>query len=349
MKENFVIFYSWQSDLAGKSNRNLINSSIEKAIKDLKKNSQNDFKLEINLDRDTKNKSGSPSISKTIFDKIDISDIFIADVSIINNSLLNRTLKNRLNPNPNVLIELGYAINKLGWERIICINNQNFGKNELLPFDIRGHRITSYDSRQKNCKEQLKSTLKSAISSIIKDYTNIEDRHKLTEHNRHDKLIWEKFTAICSETMLFDSISLAVNSLFSNKYYYDKWDSFTDFYRTSDNHFIDQNIHLKTKKFLHELDRFNSICMTHFFSKKDDAMDEIRAMKTAGIEITEDIKLEYYQRVIYIIKKDPYPNEEWRDADKRNMKVQDELFEQGEKLKKAYQDLVMEIKRKGLN
>ncbi|WP_348636594.1 hypothetical protein QLS71_002545 [Mariniflexile litorale] len=62
MKDNFTIFYSWQSDLKGKFNRNLISSSIEKAIKDLKRNSQNDFKLEINLDRDTKNKSGSPSI-----------------------------------------------------------------------------------------------------------------------------------------------------------------------------------------------------------------------------------------------------------------------------------------------
>ena len=156
MKKTFTIFYSWQSDLEGKSNRNLINSCIEKAIKDLKKNSENDFLLEINLDRDTKNKSGSPSISKTIFDKINITDIFIADVTVINNSIINRALKTRVNPNPNVLIELGYAINKLGWERIICINNLKYGENEILPFDIRGHRITSYNSKQKNCKEQLK-------------------------------------------------------------------------------------------------------------------------------------------------------------------------------------------------
>nr|WP_308994024.1 hypothetical protein [Mariniflexile sp. KMM 9835]MDQ8213594.1 hypothetical protein [Mariniflexile sp. KMM 9835] len=349
MKDNFTIFYSWQSDLKGKFNRNLISSSIEKAIKDLKRNSQNDFKLEINLDRDTKNKSGSPSISDTIFDKIDISDIFIADVSLINNSIINKVLNSRINPNPNVLIELGYAINKLGWERIICINNLKYGKNELLPFDIRGHRITSYDSRQKNSKEILKSTLKSAFSSIINDYTNIEDRHKLTEYRRHDKIIWEKFTAICSETILFDSISSAVNSLFTNKYYFDKWDSFVEFYRISENHFIDRDLNLKTNEFLKKLNKFNSICMSKFFSKKDDAMDEIRALKDAGVEITEEIKLEYYQRVIYIIKKDPFPTEEWRDADKRVMKVQDELFEKGEELKVAYRELVLEIKRKGLN
>ncbi|WP_348636595.1 hypothetical protein QLS71_002550 [Mariniflexile litorale] len=89
--------------------------------------------------------------------------------------------------------------------------------------------------------------------------------------------------------------------------------------------------------------------MSKFFSKKDDAMDEIRALKDAGVEITEEIKLEYYQRVIYIIKKDPFPTEEWRDADKRVMKVQDELFEKGEELKVAYRELVLEIKRKGLN
>jgi hypothetical protein len=69
--------------LKGKSNRNLINNCIEKAIRDLKKNVPTDFQLEINLDRDTMNKSGSPSISNTIFDKIDVSDIFIFSMVII--------------------------------------------------------------------------------------------------------------------------------------------------------------------------------------------------------------------------------------------------------------------------
>ncbi|CAG2535059.1 hypothetical protein MAR621_00173 [Maribacter dokdonensis] len=349
MKNNFTIFYSWQSDLTGKSNRNLINNCLEKAIKELKKNSQNEFHLEINLDRDTRNKSGSPSISKTIFDKINTSDVFIADVSIINNNLYNKAFKSRLTPNPNVLIELGYAINLLGWERIICVNNLKYGKNEILPFDIRGHRITSYDSQNPQSKKQLQSTLKSAISSIIDEYENIEERHHLTDHNRHDKLIWEKFKAICSETMLHDSISQAVDSLFTTKYYIDKWDNFADFYRTTENHFINRDLDLKIKDFLIEMNRFNSICMSKFFQKKDDAMDEIRAMKSAGIEFTEDIKREYYHSVVYMIKKDPYPQEQWRDADKRNMKTQDLLFEKGQEVKAAYQNLVLEIKKRGLN
>jgi hypothetical protein len=348
MKDNFVVFYSWQSDLKGKSNRNLINNCIEKAIRDLKKNVPTDFQLEINLDRDTMNKSGSPSISNTIFDKIDVSDIFIADVTLINNSFLNRTLKSRINPNPNVLIELGYAINKLGWERIICVNNIKFGKNEMLPFDIRGHRITSYDSLKNNCKDQLKSTFKSAIMSIIKDYEDIENRHKLNEHKRHDKLIWGKFLAICSETTLDDSISSAVDSLFTNKYYLDKWDTFVNFYRTSDNHYINRNLDSKTKDFLNELDQFNSLCMKYFFSKRDDALDEIFRMKSAGIEITEDIKLEYYQSVFYMVEKKPYPREEWEDADRRVLKTQDELFEKGQDVKRTYQELVLDIKKVGL-
>lgn len=35
--------------------------------------------------------------------------------------------------NPNVLIELGYASSKLGWDRILCIHNLMYGKIEDLP------------------------------------------------------------------------------------------------------------------------------------------------------------------------------------------------------------------------
>ena len=146
MKKVYVAFYSWQSDLEAKSNKNLISGCIEKAIKEINDKFSSNFEFEVNIDRDTRNENGSPDIADTIFEKIRKTDIFVCDVTIINNIFSGDQLKKRLTPNPNVLIELGFAIHVLGWERIICINNTKFSQLELLPFDIRGRRISTYNS-----------------------------------------------------------------------------------------------------------------------------------------------------------------------------------------------------------
>lgn len=157
---NFNIFYSWQSDLNPKLNNYFIKDCIEKALKELKQ----DFKLEIRLDRDTKNKTGSPDIVKTIFEKIDFSNIFIADVTIINKNFF---WYKRKTPNPNVLVELGYAIKTLGKERIILIINNSFCRIEDLPFDIKQNRITQY--KLNKIKDSKNSTLKDTLKKALKD------------------------------------------------------------------------------------------------------------------------------------------------------------------------------------
>ncbi len=156
----FNIFYSWQSDLPSNENRYLIEKALKKTIKDIK---QDEFDLELNIDRDTLGKSGTIDINKVIFDKILRSQIFIGDVSIINNET-----KQRKTPNPNVLIELGFAANKLTWNNIICVFNKKYGEVEDLPFDLKFRRISSF-----NNKEQLTGILKKAIKSIVDDYKNI--------------------------------------------------------------------------------------------------------------------------------------------------------------------------------
>jgi len=47
-------------------------------------------------------------------------------------------------PNPNVVFELGYAVQRLGWERVICVANTHFGAIEALPFDVRQRRVKGY-------------------------------------------------------------------------------------------------------------------------------------------------------------------------------------------------------------
>lgn len=162
--ENYV-FYSWQSDLPNPTNRTFLEECIKKALKEL--NMSDTYDIEFSLDKDTKGERGTPHIVETIFSKIEKSKLFIADVSIINSDY-----KNRKTPNPNVLIELGYAAKVLGWNRIICIFNTDYGSYEDLPFDIKFRRPLCYSLNGKNKSEVRKNVIKAIKSNIVPLDTN---------------------------------------------------------------------------------------------------------------------------------------------------------------------------------
>jgi len=160
-----TIFYSWQSDLPNNSNRGFIESCLKKAIKQIDKVMP--FQLELNIDRDTKSEVGTPNILESIFKKIEHSKIFIADISIINSDCTCRKC-----PNPNVLIELGYAARVLGWERVFCIYNTDYGSVEDLPFDLRQRRPIQYSLQGKNKADVKNSIAQVLADSIIKLHEN---------------------------------------------------------------------------------------------------------------------------------------------------------------------------------
>ena len=156
-----IIFYSWQSDLPNKYNRNFIRDCIEKAVKEANR----DDKC-IEVDRDTNGIAGFPNIQQTILQKIERANIFIADISIVNKTILN---KKRRMPNPNVLFELGFAVKALGWEHVVCVFNEDYGKIGDLPFDIRQHRIISYslkDKRREDTKSQVVGAIKRTLNIL---------------------------------------------------------------------------------------------------------------------------------------------------------------------------------------
>lgn len=161
------IFYSWQSDLPNNSNRGFINSALERSIKEI--NADDSFSVVPFLDRDTIGVTGSPDISASIFDKIKSSNIFVCDISIINSHTGKFA---RSTPNPNVLIELGYAIGVLGWDKIILVMNNYFGDVGLLPFDLRGRRVLVYtmdpsSSEKAPERKKVSAILKSGIKEIL--------------------------------------------------------------------------------------------------------------------------------------------------------------------------------------
>lgn len=176
------IFYSWQSDLPNNKNRGLINDSMNNAMKKVFKD--NKAISEYKIESDSRNESGTPDLVASIFSKIDVCDIFICDISIVNSC--NEPVENefRKMPNPNAMIELGYASKSLGWSNIICIYNSEFAQIEDLPFDIRFRKPltynTSYDKLEQ--KKQLTRLLEKKIVEIIN--TRISDKQMYVKTKR---------------------------------------------------------------------------------------------------------------------------------------------------------------------
>lgn len=124
-------------------------------------------------EKDTEGVSGTPNIVQTIFNKIDSCSMFVADVTFIG-----ETNKGKLLPNPNVLLELGYAVKTIGWARTILILNNAYGKADKLPFDMLQHRwpieyrITSHTEVRDKRWEGLTEALTEAFSSCAEHSLN---------------------------------------------------------------------------------------------------------------------------------------------------------------------------------
>ena len=147
-----TVFYSWQSDSPASKNKNLIRRAITVACK---------LQIDeaIRIDEATQDVSGSPDIPDTILSKIRQSAVAVFDLTIVGESFNARSgadQRKRALPNPNVLVELGYAAAQIGWERIVAVFNTSGGHTpEELPFDLRHRRFPiTYDSAQGTAKAE---------------------------------------------------------------------------------------------------------------------------------------------------------------------------------------------------
>jgi hypothetical protein len=169
-----VVFYSWQSWTDAGANRNFIEDCLERAIKEIRKDDS--LRLDPVIDRDVQGVPGSADIANTIFGKIVEADVFVADVSFINDPA-----PGRRTPNPNVSVELGYALAKLGEGKVVCVHNLATGRVEDLPFDIRGRTVATYELPPKSGvpdegtwlalraeqRKQLVGRLKHAVTAVL--------------------------------------------------------------------------------------------------------------------------------------------------------------------------------------
>jgi hypothetical protein len=119
------------------------------------------------IDHDTKDTPGMAEITKTILDKIAGCAVFVADLTPIGKTDGGKAL-----PNPNVLIELGWAHHRPGPDRLIAVLNTASGwKPDDLPFDVRHRRVLPYelaDTADAKTRKEAKTALVKALTSALR-------------------------------------------------------------------------------------------------------------------------------------------------------------------------------------
>lgn len=164
-----TVFYSWQSDAPNAVNRNFIRRALEEAVESLNREEGADVEDAVRLDQDTQGVAGSPAIVDTILAKIETCDVFVPDVTFVPDSGARRI------PNPNVMIEYGYALKTPGAGKIVAVMNTHYGPPTELPFDMRHRRFpVTYDlapdadtDTRRRIRNQLAADIARAVVAVF--------------------------------------------------------------------------------------------------------------------------------------------------------------------------------------
>ena len=133
-----TIFFSWQADTLTLTGRNFIERALERALERAVARISGDASIheavrDLAVDQGTQDVPGSPPVIETILGKIDAAAVVVSDLTFTG-----QRLDGRPTPNPNVLIEYGWALKSLTHSRIISVMNTAYGKPtaDTLPFDL---------------------------------------------------------------------------------------------------------------------------------------------------------------------------------------------------------------------
>ncbi|MBY5551108.1 hypothetical protein HFO61_30655 [Rhizobium leguminosarum] len=130
-KRKITVFYAWQSDRDSRGNQHFIRIALDDAASRISEDSA--LGVEVKIDADTEGVVGTPPVTETILNKIRSADIFVPDLTFVA-----ETDGKKLVPNPNVMVEYGYALRSLTFEAMMPVMNTYYGDPEKLPFDL-GH------------------------------------------------------------------------------------------------------------------------------------------------------------------------------------------------------------------
>jgi hypothetical protein len=157
------VFFSWQSDTPKKANRTVIETAIERAAKAAGAvwAASDRPKVTTRVETASSDVLGARQLAEVIFARIRSADAFVADVSLVVRK------GRRLMPNPNVLVETGYALHALSDARIVLVANTALGAVEALPFDLRGRLVLTYSMRPADEPARARDELTKKLSRIL--------------------------------------------------------------------------------------------------------------------------------------------------------------------------------------
>lgn len=273
MPEN--VFYSWQSDLPNSTNRSFILTALEKSAKELREDDS--LSIEPVIDRDTLGLSGSPDIAESIFNKIDVADVFVSDVSLINQGTPKPT------PNPNVLLELGYAIKVFGWSKIVMVMNTHYGDPIKLPFDLRSKRVLTYCVEEKakqkaHERNNLERALTGAINLILENNIVITTNTNppLIDDINTDKSLFKEFLEVLPSK---GSIRfLDGNNMAGFSFQLSKLDDLREFYyewNDAEHEFINSDLEGLRKKLHGFIDKYLGVIALETFPTSDSRFNTV--------------------------------------------------------------------------
>jgi hypothetical protein len=180
----YKVFFSWQSDRPSREGRNLAGRALEEAAKRIAADSNIDEPFrELSVDKDTKNVPCPPRIFETILSKIEGASAFVADLTFCGSREGGDPT-----PNPNVLVEYGYALKVLGENCVLSVMNSAYGEpsRENIPFDLLNRRFPiSYhlcdgasEDEVRGARKQLCKDLESALRTVFES----DEFKKTSEH-----------------------------------------------------------------------------------------------------------------------------------------------------------------------
>lgn len=181
----YKVFFAFQMDIDDKFGKGFIQSAIEITTQKIKKDG-----IELILDYGFKNVPGTTVLIDEMLKKSRESDMVLVDLTFTSSknrffgkkySFLKKEIHisdqavDKKSPNPNVLLETGYAWAQKGHYRTLVVMNEAFGLTSELPVDLEGFRwgITynlneKNNSQRKTIKEQLAIDFYKAFKDAIK-------------------------------------------------------------------------------------------------------------------------------------------------------------------------------------
>jgi hypothetical protein len=142
------VFWSWQSDTPGNTGRFFVRDALRGAIEqlraapDIEEPERTEAREALHMDSDRQGVPGSPDLAALIMEKIAASTVVVADVTPVGTTpgVINGRGEKVAAPkkimNPNVAIELGYALRALTDRRLLTVCNSHYGERADLPFDL---------------------------------------------------------------------------------------------------------------------------------------------------------------------------------------------------------------------